>query len=245
MTFIGLHLPPYIADNAVGMTFFGTPDFAAGAGRLGDRPGRPVQYRRRADLGLARRPVSEKGHAGAALCAAGGGVRRVSDLAAVLGFGAAVRGLARVSVARHGAADSGLVGYMFGPTHMSMLWGIVFFSHQLGSFFGGWGAGRLYDVQGNYDAMWWISVGLGVLAALLHWQIRERPAPRHRDGAGMTDQARAQPGSRSRAGVRRSTASRLLWIAGLAAAALSAAAFVLWTRNGAGILLDMMLALCL
>jgi MFS family permease len=72
---------------------------------------------------------------------------------------------------------SGLVGYMFGPTHMSMLWGIVFFSHQLGSFFGGWGAGRLYDLRGNYDAMWWISVGLGVLAALLHWQIRERPAP--------------------------------------------------------------------
>ena len=73
---------------------------------------------------------------------------------------------------------SGLVGIMFGPTHMSMLWGIVFFSHQLGSFFGGWGAGRLYDVQGNYDAMWWISVGLGLFAALLHWQIRERPAPR-------------------------------------------------------------------
>jgi predicted MFS family arabinose efflux permease len=61
---------------------------------------------------------------------------------------------------------------------MSMLWGIVYFSHQLGSFFGAWGAGRLYDVQGNYDAMWWISVGLGVLAALLHWRIREQPAPR-------------------------------------------------------------------
>ena len=73
---------------------------------------------------------------------------------------------------------SGLVGYMFGPTHMSMLWGIVFFSHQLGSFLGGWGAGRLYDLQGNYDLMWWISVGLGLFAAVIHWLIRERPEPR-------------------------------------------------------------------
>jgi len=73
---------------------------------------------------------------------------------------------------------SGLVGYMFGPTHMSMLWGIVFFSHQLGGFLGGWGAGRLYDIKGNYDLMWWIAVGLGVFAALIHWCIRERPVPR-------------------------------------------------------------------
>jgi uncharacterized protein (DUF2062 family) len=73
---------------------------------------------------------------------------------------------------------SGLVGYMFGSTHMSMLWGIVFFSHQLGSFLGGWGAGRLYDIRGNYDLMWWISVGVGVFAAVIHWWIRERPVPR-------------------------------------------------------------------
>ena len=73
---------------------------------------------------------------------------------------------------------SGLVGYMFGPTHMSMLWGIVFFGHQLGSFLGGWGAGRLYDIQGSYDAMWRISIGLGLAAALIHWLIREKPVSR-------------------------------------------------------------------
>ena len=73
---------------------------------------------------------------------------------------------------------SGLVGYMFGPTHLSMLWGIVFFSHQLGSFLGGWGAGRIYDLRGDYGLIWWISVGLGIFAALLHWRIRERPVPR-------------------------------------------------------------------
>src|SRR6185437_3623600 len=66
---------------------------------------------------------------------------------------------------------SGLVGYMFGPAHMSMLYGIVFFSHQLGSFLGGWGAGRLYDLQGNYNMMWWISVGLGLFDAVIHWFI--------------------------------------------------------------------------
>jgi hypothetical protein len=73
---------------------------------------------------------------------------------------------------------SGLVGYMFGSTHMSMLWGIVFFSHQFGSFLGGWGAGRLYDIKGNYDLMWRIAVGLGVFAAVIHCWIRERPVPR-------------------------------------------------------------------
>jgi MFS family permease len=73
---------------------------------------------------------------------------------------------------------SGLVGYMFGPRYMATLYGIVFFSHQLGSFLGGWGAGRLYDVAGNYDLMWAISIGLGVFAALINWPIRERPVER-------------------------------------------------------------------
>ena len=54
----------------------------------------------------------------------------------------------------------------------------MFFSHQLGSFLGGWGAGRIYDLQGDYGLMWWISVGLGVFAALLHWRIHEQPVPR-------------------------------------------------------------------
>jgi predicted MFS family arabinose efflux permease len=72
----------------------------------------------------------------------------------------------------------GLVAYMFGPVHMSMLYGIVFFGHQLGSFLGGWGAGRLYDLKGNYDLIWWIAVGLGIFAAIIHWFIQERPVER-------------------------------------------------------------------
>ena len=71
-----------------------------------------------------------------------------------------------------------LVGHLFGPVHMSMLNGIVFFSHQTGSFFGGWGGGRLFDLQGNYDMMWWLSIALGIVSALLHWPIVEKPVAR-------------------------------------------------------------------
>lgn len=73
---------------------------------------------------------------------------------------------------------SGLVATFFGPTWMTMLYGIVFFSHQVGSFMGVWMAGVLYDATKSYDAMWWISVGLGLFAALVHWPIRERPVAR-------------------------------------------------------------------
>lgn len=73
---------------------------------------------------------------------------------------------------------SGLVAHLFGPVWMSMLYGIVFFSHQVGSFLGAWLGGRIFDALGTYDAMWWICVGLGVAAALLNWPIVERPVER-------------------------------------------------------------------
>ena len=73
---------------------------------------------------------------------------------------------------------SGLVAQVFGPTYLSMLFGIVFFSHQLGGFLGAWLAGYAYDYLGSYDAMWWFSVLLGIFSALLHWPIDERPLPR-------------------------------------------------------------------
>jgi predicted MFS family arabinose efflux permease len=73
---------------------------------------------------------------------------------------------------------SGLVATFFGTAWMSMLFGIVFLSHQIGSFVGVWLAGRLYDATKSYDAMWWISIALGLISALLHWPIRERPVER-------------------------------------------------------------------
>jgi MFS family permease len=71
---------------------------------------------------------------------------------------------------------SGLVAVMFGPKYMGMLMGIVFLSHQIGSFLGVWLGGRLYDQTGSYDVVWWIGVALGVFAAVVHWPIQEAPA---------------------------------------------------------------------
>lgn len=68
---------------------------------------------------------------------------------------------------------SGLVATFFGPRWMTMLYGIVFLSHQVGSFLGAWLGGYLFDLTKSYDAMWWISVALGVFSALVHWPIRE------------------------------------------------------------------------
>ena len=73
---------------------------------------------------------------------------------------------------------SSLVATFFGTTWMSMLFGFVFLSHQVGSFLGLWLAGRLYDLTGSYDAMWWISVALGLAAAAIHLPIKERPVAR-------------------------------------------------------------------
>lgn len=78
---------------------------------------------------------------------------------------------------------SGLVATFFGPRWMTMLYGIVFLSHQVGSFLGAWLGGYVFDVMKSYDAMWWISVALGVMSALVHWPIREAMVARPENGA--------------------------------------------------------------
>jgi MFS family permease len=73
---------------------------------------------------------------------------------------------------------SGLVALFFGTSWMSMLFGFVFLSHQIGSFLGLWMAGRLFDLNKSYDTMWWISIALALFAAVIHWPIREKPVAR-------------------------------------------------------------------
>lgn len=68
---------------------------------------------------------------------------------------------------------SALVASLFGPRYMGTLYGIVFLSHQVGSFLGVWMGGRVYDLTGGYDLMWWVAIGLGVLSALVHLPVRE------------------------------------------------------------------------
>lgn len=69
---------------------------------------------------------------------------------------------------------SGLVAHIYGLRYMGTLYGIVFFSHQLGSFLGVWLGGRMYDITGNYTMVWWVGVGVGAFSAIVHLPIRER-----------------------------------------------------------------------
>ena len=73
---------------------------------------------------------------------------------------------------------NGTIATLFGVQHLSMLAGIAFLFHQLGSFFGGWLGGWVYDQSGSYDLVWNISILLSVLAALLNLPIREQPVRR-------------------------------------------------------------------
>ena len=71
-----------------------------------------------------------------------------------------------------------MVAQIFGIRHLSMLSGFVFFSHQIGSFMGVWLGGYLYDRTGSYDIVWYIAIGLGVMAALVNLPVRETPIDR-------------------------------------------------------------------
>jgi predicted MFS family arabinose efflux permease len=71
-----------------------------------------------------------------------------------------------------------LVAQIFGLKHVSMLTGAVFFGHQLGSFLGAWLGGVIFTRQGSYDMAWWISMALGVFAAIMCAPINERPLAR-------------------------------------------------------------------
>ena len=73
---------------------------------------------------------------------------------------------------------TGIVGQIFGVRYLATLFGVVFFSHQLGSFLGVWLGGWLHDATGSYDGVWWAGVALGVAAAVIHLPIDERPVVR-------------------------------------------------------------------
>ena len=70
---------------------------------------------------------------------------------------------------------SGLIAHIYGLRYMGTLYGIVFLSHQLGSFFGVWLGGEMYDQFGSYDLVWWVGVGVGAFSAVIHLPVREAP----------------------------------------------------------------------
>ena len=174
VVFVATHLPAYLSDQGLpaglaALTLALTGLFnIVGSYSAGVLGGRYVKKNLLALLYLARSAVFLAF------------ILAPKTEATVLLFGAAL-GLLWLSTV---PLTSGLVATIFGPAYMSMLFGIVFFSHQVGSFLGSWLGGRIYDTMGNYDAMWWISVALGVVSALFHWPIRERPVPRLAPAAG-------------------------------------------------------------
>lgn len=100
--------------------------------------------------------------------------------ASVLVF-AAVIGLLWLSTV---PPTSGLVAVMFGPKYMGTLFGIVFLSHQVGSFLGIWLGGVFYEVYGDYDLFWWLAILAGLGAAVVHLPIRDAPVARLQAAAG-------------------------------------------------------------
>ncbi len=75
-------------------------------------------------------------------------------------------------------ATSGIVAHMFGTKYLGLLYGIVFLSHQVGSFFGAYLGGLFHDLYGSYDYAWYLAIALSVFAAIIHLPIREQPVPR-------------------------------------------------------------------
>ncbi|MFA3917291.1 MFS transporter [Ruegeria hyattellae] len=72
---------------------------------------------------------------------------------------------------------SGLVAHLYGLRYMGTLYGFVFLSHQIGGFLGVWLGGRMYDIYGNYTAVWWVGVAVGAFSAVVHLPIRETRMP--------------------------------------------------------------------
>ncbi|WP_417513693.1 MFS transporter [Minwuia sp.] len=169
VTFIGLHFPAYIADSGLDPAVGGTALAMVGlfniggtlaAGLLGDKYSKKYLLsflyfaRAAAILFLILTPISE---------------------VTVLVFSGMI-GLLWLSTV---PLTTGLVGQIFGPQFLGMLAGVVFFSHQVGSFLGAWLGGVLFESTGSYDVVWWISVGLGVLAGLVHFPINDKPVVRN------------------------------------------------------------------
>ena len=75
-------------------------------------------------------------------------------------------------------ATSGMVAHIFGTRYLGLLYGIVFLSHQIGSFFGAYLGGLFYDLYGSYDYAWYLAIALSVFAALIHLPIKEQAIER-------------------------------------------------------------------
>ena len=178
VAFVGGHLPAYVRDQGIGLSLFGITlspaelgGWSIGMVGLFNIAGSilwsslGIRFQRKnllASLYLLRSLVFLAF------------VLAPLSAASVLAFAAALGFLWLGTV----PLTTSLVSVMFGRVHLTMLNGFVFLGHQLGSFVGGWGGGLMFDLRGNYDMMWWIAIALGIISALLHWPIVEKPVAR-------------------------------------------------------------------
>ena len=170
VVFIAIHLPAFLADEGLGggvattvLALIGLVNIAGAysAGLLGGRHRKPMLL---SWIYLAR-----------GVLIAGFILLPITTTSAYI-FGA-LMGLFWLSTV---PLTNGTVAAVWGVKHMSMLGGIVFFAHQLGSFAGGWMGGWLYDQTGSYDIAWGVAIGLSLLAAVLNWPITERSLAQRR-----------------------------------------------------------------
>ncbi len=75
---------------------------------------------------------------------------------------------------------SGIIGHIYGLKFMGTLYGIVFLSHQIGSFVGVWLGGLFYDIYGSYEIVWWVGIGVGAFSAIIHLPVKEIPLSERR-----------------------------------------------------------------
>jgi len=168
VVFYGTHLPAYVADKGLDPKVAVGGLILVGIGNLigtylAGQSGRWMEKRRALSLIYALRAVIFLGFL----------VLPVTPvMVLVLSFALGLVWLSTVPL------TSGLVSTFYGPAWMTMLYGIVFLSHQVGSFLGVWLGGIVYDATKSYDLMWWISVALGLLAALANWPIEEKAVVR-------------------------------------------------------------------
>jgi len=166
VTFLAVHLPAYIVDNNMAAEYGATALSIVGlfnvigslaAGYLGGKYSKKYLlsslYFARSALFIAFLLVP------------------ISPLTIIIFSG--ILGLLWLSTV---PLTSGLVATLFGPKYMTTLFGFIFFSHQVGAFLGAWLGGVAYDLYGSYDAIWWLSVALGLISGILHWPIKE-PMP--------------------------------------------------------------------
>jgi predicted MFS family arabinose efflux permease len=166
VAFIATHLPAFLADQSVTKMTAATALAMIGLfnifgsylfGRLGDR------FRKKyllSFLYLSRAVIITLFL-----------VLPISSFSAIV-FGCAIGFLWLATV----PLTSGIVAQIFGARYLSTLYGIVFFSHQIGSFLGVWLGGRVYDMVNSYDIVWILAILLGVIAAILHLPITDQPA---------------------------------------------------------------------